>query len=183
MSRPEVPDLETLGNLRPIQKVVISIGSNLGDSLEHLRDAVRLLAETPDLVPVDVSSVYRTRPVGPIADQPDFLNLVFIGETVMEPLTVLERCQAIEQAHHRERVIHWGPRTLDVDIVMVGQRTSSTAQLTLPHPRAHERGFVLVPWLEVDPKAELAGHGRVADLVAALDTSDVVRTELEVELP
>ncbi|GAA1373755.1 2-amino-4-hydroxy-6-hydroxymethyldihydropteridine diphosphokinase [Luteococcus sanguinis] len=183
MTNPLVPDVDTLGNLRPIQKVVFSLGSNRGDSLEHLQGAVNLLADTPDLIPVDISGVYRTKPVGSVIDQPDFLNLIMVAETVMEPLTMLERCLAVEQAHQRERIVPGGPRTLDVDLIMVGHRVVNTDALTLPHPRAHERAFVLVPWLEADPLGELEGAGKLADLVAALDTRGVVRTDDLITLP
>lgn len=183
MTNPFVPPAETLGNLKPIATCVFSLGSNMGNSVALLQAAVTALAETPGLVPVALSGVYRTAPVGTVTDQPDFLNLVLVAESVLEPITLLERGNAIEDGLGRVRDVPGGPRTLDVDLVMVGGRTSDTARLTLPHPRAHERAFVLVPWLEAEPTAELPGRGRVADLVAALDTTGVVRTDEEVVLP
>lgn len=170
-------DVDTLGNLKPIAKVVFSLGSNQGDSELVLQQAVDALADTPDVIIVDISPVYRTKPVGPVADQPDFLNLVVVAESTLEPMTLLDRANAIEDAFGRVREVAGGPRTLDIDIIMVGRRTSEEA-IELPHPRAHERAFVLVPWLDADPLAELAGHGAVKDLVAQMDLSGVTRTDI-----
>ena len=169
-------DVDTLGNLRPISKVVLSLGSNLGDSAENLQKAVDLLADTPGLMLVEISPVYETKPWGKVTDQPNFLNLVVIAETTMEPLTILDRAQAIEGALGRERTVEGGPRTIDIDIVMVGKRVSEDA-IELPHPHAHERGFVLVPWLDIDPDGELEGHGPIAELVEDVDTDGVTRRD------
>ncbi|WP_022911191.1 2-amino-4-hydroxy-6-hydroxymethyldihydropteridine diphosphokinase [Aestuariimicrobium kwangyangense] len=178
-----VIDVDTLGNLRPISKVVFSLGSNVGDSLEILQSAINELATTPDLIPVDLSSVYLTAPVGDVRDQDDFYNLVFVAETTLEPLTLLERAEALESAFGRVREQPGGPRTLDIDLIMVGKRERADDRLVLPHPRAHERAFVLVPWLEADPLGELAGHGTLVDLVAGLDTSGVTRIDERIDLP
>lgn len=169
-------DVDTLGNLRPISKVVLSLGSNLGDSAETLQAAVDLLADTPDLMLVEVSPVYETTPWGDVPDQPNFLNMVVIAESTLEPLTIMDRTQAIEESFGRERTVPGGPRTLDIDIVMVGKRVSED-EIELPHPHAHERAFVLIPWLEIDPNAELEGHGPIADLVEDIDTDGVVRRD------
>jgi 2-amino-4-hydroxy-6-hydroxymethyldihydropteridine diphosphokinase len=169
-------DVDTLGNLRPISKVVFSLGSNMGDSASILQEAVDYLAETPDLIVVDVSPVYETKPVGDIQDQPDFLNLIVVAESTLEPLTLLDRAQAIEENFGRTRDLRHGPRTLDIDIIMVGKRISEDS-IELPHPRAHERAFVLVPWSDIDPAAEIAGHGRVVDLLDEVDTSTVTRRD------
>ena len=170
-------DVDTLGNLKPLNQVVFSLGSNQGDSLDTLQQAVDRLAETPNLIVVDISPVYQTAPVGN-TDQPDFYNLVVIADSTLEPSTLLERCQAIEQAYgrYRDPADPGGPRTLDIDLVVVGKRTSDTPELTLPHPRAHERAFVLVPWLDIEPRASLP-QGRVDDLVATMDTSVVRKLE------
>jgi 2-amino-4-hydroxy-6-hydroxymethyldihydropteridine diphosphokinase len=168
-------DSDTLGNLRPLNQVVFSLGSNQGDSLEFLQGAVNRIADTPNLVLVDISSVYRTKPVG-VQDQPDFLNIVVIADSTMEPMTLLDRAQAIEKADGRTREVPGGPRTLDIDLIQVGKRSSDNEALELPHPRAYQRAFVLVPWLEIEPRAELP-QGKVADLVAAMDTSGVQKLE------
>ena len=166
-------DVDTLGNLRPISKVVLSIGSNMGASAAILQEAVDLLAETPDLMLVDVSPVYQTKPVGGI-EQDDFLNLIVVAEATLEPLPIHDRAQAIEDNFGRERDVRFGPRTLDIDVIMVGKRISED-NIELPHPRAHERAFVLVPWLDIDPKGEIAGHGPIAELIDDVDVSGVVR--------
>lgn len=168
-------DVDTLGDLRPINQAVFSLGSNQGESIEILQAAVDRLAETPNLVLVDVSSVYRTSPVDN-TDQPDFFNIVLIADSTLEPLTLLQRCQAIENAYGRVRDPDnpHGPRTLDIDLIQVGSRTAESEELTLPHPRAHQRAFVLVPWLEIDRHAVLP-QGTVDDLVATMDTSGVVK--------
>ena len=168
-------DIDTLGNLRPISKVVFSLGSNMGDSAEILTDAVAFLAETPDVIIVDVSPVYETTPVD-APGQPDFLNLVVVAESTLEPLTLLDRALAIEESFGRTREVANGPRTLDIDIIMVGKRITED-HLELPHPRAHERAFVLVPWLDIDPDAVIEGRGAVADLVKNVDTSGVRRRD------
>lgn len=164
-------DVDTLGNLKPLNQVVFSIGSNMGDRLEMLQAAVDRIAETPNVILVDVSPVYETQAVGAL-DQPDFLNCVVIADSILEPLTLLERCQAIELAYGRTRDIPHGPRTLDIDLIEVGKRTSNTETLVLPHPRAHERAFVLIPWLDIEPRAALP-EGKVAELITKLDTSGV----------
>lgn len=168
-------DVDTLSGMVPIRPVVFSIGSNLGDRLGHLQGAVDALRVTPQLNLVDVSSVYETAPVGPVVDQPDFLNLIVRADSTLASLVLLERAQAIEQHFRRTREVPGGPRTLDVDLIVVGERIKNTPLLTLPHPRAHERAFVLRPWLEIDPTAVVPERGPVSDLLARLDTSGVRR--------
>ncbi|MBK8448131.1 MAG: 2-amino-4-hydroxy-6-hydroxymethyldihydropteridine diphosphokinase [Micropruina sp.] len=168
-------DVDTLAGMVPIRPVVFSIGSNLGDRLGYLQAAVDSLRITPNLSIVEVSPVYETDPVGPVPDQPLFLNAVVRADTTLASLVLLERAQAIENAHRRTREVPGGPRTLDVDLIVVGERIKNTPLLTLPHPRAAERAFVLVPWLDIDPAATLPEHGPVADLVARLDLSVIRR--------
>ncbi|MDO4412767.1 2-amino-4-hydroxy-6-hydroxymethyldihydropteridine diphosphokinase [Cutibacterium sp.] len=153
-------------------KTVFSLGSNVGDSFAHLSDAVRLIAETPGIRDVVVSPVYVTAPVGGVK-QDDFLNVVVVATSELPPPVLLERAHVIEEVHDRERTIRNGPRTLDVDLIVVGTETIGTDDLTLPHPRAHERAFVLVPWFDVDPDAQLPGYGPIAPLVAAFDPGDL----------
>jgi 2-amino-4-hydroxy-6-hydroxymethyldihydropteridine diphosphokinase len=175
---PYAIDADTLSGMRPLRKVVYSVGSNLGDRLGNLQGAVDAISDTPDVIVVDVSSVYETDPVGVTGDHPQFLNLIIVAETTLEPRTLLERAQAIEDAFGRERDgVRWGPRTLDVDLILVGNAVAEKPDLRLPHPLAHERGFVLVPWAEVDPTGVLPGKGTVADLAAAVGSDGVVRRD------
>jgi 2-amino-4-hydroxy-6-hydroxymethyldihydropteridine diphosphokinase len=175
---PHAIDTDTLSGMKPLRKVVYSIGSNLGDRLQNLQGAVDALSDTPDIIVVDISSVYETAPVGGPDGSPDFLNLVVVAETTLEPQTLLERAFAIEDAYGRTRDgERWGPRTLDVDLIMVGTVVSDKDDLKLPHPLAHERAFVLVPWYEVDPTGEVPGKGSIADLVEQTDTSGVLRRD------
>ena len=170
-------DVNTLSGMLPVRSVVFSVGSNLGDRLAYLQGAVDLLRTTPTLTIVDVSPVYETTPVGPVTDQPDFLNIVVRADSTLASLVLLERAQAIEKNFRRTREVPGGARTLDVDLVTVGDRVKNTPVLTLPHPRAHERAFVLVPWLAIDPAATLPERGPVADLLRDVDTSGVRRRD------
>lgn len=175
---PYAIDSDTLSGMKPLKKVVYSIGSNLGDRLGNLQGAVDALRDTPDVIVVDVSSVYQTEAVGGPEDNPEFLNLIVVAETTLEPRTLLERAMAIEDAFGRVRETQqWGPRTLDVDLILVGSTQIDQPDLTLPHPLAHERGFVLLPWHEIDPTGQLPGQGIVADLVSGIDSAGVVRRE------
>ena len=169
-------DVDTLGNMRPISKVVFSLGSNMGDSPTILAQAVDVLAETPDLIVVEVSPVYQTPFVGEGPEQNDYLNLVVVAESTLEPMTLLDRAFAIEESFGRERTIPNGPRTLDIDIIVVGKHRSEE-DIELPHPRAHERAFVLVPWLDIDPMGEIVGAGPIADLVKQVDRTGVIRRD------
>jgi 2-amino-4-hydroxy-6-hydroxymethyldihydropteridine diphosphokinase len=166
----------TAGTPPPVRRVVLSLGSNLGDRLELLQGAIDALADTPDLQVLAVSPVYETDPVGG-PDQPDYFNAVLVAEGPHSPRTLLERALAVENAFDRVRGVRWGPRTLDVDLVVVGDVVVDEPDLQVPHPRAGERAFVLVPWLDVDAAAELPGAGRVADLVERLDVSGVRRRD------
>jgi 2-amino-4-hydroxy-6-hydroxymethyldihydropteridine diphosphokinase len=180
---PHIIDPDTLtGEMRPIRPAVIALGSNVGDRLANLQGAVDALADTPDVHVVTVSSVYETAPVDAPDGSPDFLNAILLADTTLSVTTLLDRAQAVESAFGRERAEANAPRTLDVDLIVVGDRLSDTDDLVLPHPRAHERAFVLVPWLEVDEHAQIPGKGKIADLLSDLDTSGVKRREdLELE--
>ncbi len=165
---------DTLSGMKPLRKVVYSIGSNLGDRLANLQGAIDALSDTPDVIMVDVSSIYETDPVGGPEENPEFLNLVVVAETTLQPRTLLERAQAIEDAYGRTRDgEQWGPRTLDVDLIVVGDATVDKSDLKIPHPLAHERAFVLIPWYEIDPSATIGAHGAIGDLVDELDGSGV----------
>ena len=180
---PHAIDTDTLSGMKPLRKVVYSIGSNLGDRLANLQGAIDALSDTPDVIVVDVSSVYETEPVGGPEDNPAYLNVILVAETTLEPRTLLERAMAVEDAYGRDRsVVRWGPRTLDVDLIVVGGTVLDQADLQLPHPRAGERGFVLVPWAEVDPSATLPGRGAISELLGQVDVSGVqIRPDLSVE--
>jgi 2-amino-4-hydroxy-6-hydroxymethyldihydropteridine diphosphokinase len=145
--------------------VVFSLGSNLGDRLANLQLGMDVLASS-GLDLVAVSSVYESDPVGGV-QQADFLNAVLLASSSLPPRDILARCATAEAAAGRVRTQRWGPRTLDVDIIACGCVVSTDLVLTLPHPRAHERAFVLVPWLELDSGAALPGWGPVAGLLHA----------------
>jgi 2-amino-4-hydroxy-6-hydroxymethyldihydropteridine diphosphokinase len=156
---------------------VLSIGSNLGDRLGHLQGAVD--AVRPWLIAV--SPVYQTAPWGPVP-QDDYLNAVVIArDDDDEPSTWLQRAHAAEASAGRTRDVRWGPRTLDVDVISIDDVRSADPTLTLPHPRAHERAFVLVPWLAADPQATLSSRA-VADLVAALPADEVAGVRLRPDM-
>jgi len=157
--------------------VVLALGSNLGDRMSNLQRAVDLLcAGEGGLACTAVSPVYETAPVGGPA-QDDYLNAVLLVRTSLTASEVLERCQAAEHQLGRIRQVRWGPRTLDVDVIAYGGEHSDDPALTLPHPRAHERAFVLAPWLDADPAATLPGLGAVAGLLAAVGTAGVARLQ------
>lgn len=146
--------------------VVLSLGSNLGDRLAHLSAAVAAL------MPYAVSSVWETAPVGGV-EQDDYLNLVVLCDLRTE--AAWDRAVAAETAAARSRLVRWGPRTLDVDVVLGPPPLPE--HLVVPHPRAHERAFVLAPWLELDPDAILPGHGPVSALLERVGTQGVRRTD------
>jgi 2-amino-4-hydroxy-6-hydroxymethyldihydropteridine diphosphokinase len=152
--------------------VVLALGSNLGDRLANLQRGVDFLGVEPGLADVAVSPVYETVPVGG-PGQPDYLNAVLVASTSLPARAVLGRARAAEEALHRVRGPRWGPRTLDVDVIVYGDVVSGDPELTLPHPRAHERAFVLAPWYDVDPGAVIPGRGRIADLLAAAGTAGI----------
>ncbi|MFJ8668632.1 2-amino-4-hydroxy-6-hydroxymethyldihydropteridine diphosphokinase [Streptomyces sp. NPDC093600] len=164
---------------------VIALGSNLGNRMETLQGAIDALEDTPGLRVKAVSSVYETEPWGvEPGSQPSYLNAVVLVKTTLPPSSLLERAHAVEEAFHRVREERWGARTIDVDIVTYADVVSDDPVLTLPHPRAHQRAFVLAPWRDVDPEAQLPGHGTVAELLTALGGAGVVpRTDLELRLP
>ena len=147
---------------------VLSIGSNLGDRLAHLQVAVETLRPWLERA----SAVYETPPWGPVEQQP-FLNAILVVDDVAAaPGDWLDRARTAEVRAERVRNVRWGPRTLDVDVIAVDDVRSADPELTLPHPRAAERAFVLVPWLALDPDAALPA-GPVRDLIAALDPAEV----------
>ncbi|MFF5255658.1 2-amino-4-hydroxy-6-hydroxymethyldihydropteridine diphosphokinase [Streptomyces leeuwenhoekii] len=167
------------------KRAVISLGSNLGNRLETLQGAIDALEDTPGVRVKAVSPVYETEPWGvEPGSQPSYFNAVVVLKTTLPPSSLLERAHAVEEAFHRIRDERWGARTLDVDIVAYDGVVSDDPQLTLPHPRAHERAFVLAPWHDVDPGALLPGRGPVAELLDAVTREGVTpRGDLELRLP
>ncbi|WP_304455694.1 2-amino-4-hydroxy-6-hydroxymethyldihydropteridine diphosphokinase [Nocardiopsis sp. YSL2] len=169
-------------------RAVLALGSNLGDRLAALQGAVDTVL-TGEPSPVAVSPVYETAPVGG-PEQGAYLNAVLVVDTGQDPLELLRRARAAERAFDRVREVRWGPRTLDVDVIAFGDVRSEDPELTLPHPRAHLRAFVLRPWLDADPGAVLPGRGPVADLLAGVEAADTAgeqalrrRDDLALRLP
>ncbi|TPW74213.1 2-amino-4-hydroxy-6-hydroxymethyldihydropteridine diphosphokinase [Schumannella soli] len=153
---------------------VIALGANLGERETTIRQAVAELEATEQIDVLAVSPLYDSVALtlqGRDESKPGYLNGVALVTTTLDPETLLAVLQGIETAHGRVRVERWGDRTLDLDLIDFAGMTRDSDLLTLPHPRAVERDFVLRPWLDVDPDAELVGEGRVADLLARLDRS------------
>jgi 2-amino-4-hydroxy-6-hydroxymethyldihydropteridine diphosphokinase len=167
------------------KRAVLSLGSNLGNRLETLQGAIDALEDTPGLRVKAVSPVYETEPWGvEPGSQPTYFNAVVVLKTTLPPSSLLERAHAIEEAFHRVRDGRWGPRTIDVDIVAYAEVVSGDPVLTLPHPHAHERAFVLAPWHDVEPEAQLPDRGPVAHLLTAVTREGVLpRPDLELRLP
>ena len=140
-------DLAVLGGATDRHRALVALGSNLGDRAGYLGFAVDLLGDVTAM-----SQVYETAPVGGPDDQGPFLNMVVEVETSLDPFAFLRRCQRVEAAAMRQRVVRWGPRTLDVDIILFGDMVIESDQLTVPHPRFAERRFVLAPLAEIAPE-------------------------------
>ncbi len=134
--------------------VFLSLGSNIGDRQLHLEEATRLLNETKGLSIVKTSSYYETDPVG-YTDQDAFLNCVIEVTTDLEPYDVLSHCMRVEQELKRKRIIRWGPRTIDVDVLLYDDLVMTDEKLTIPHPRMHERAFVLIPLYELNQNIKI----------------------------
>lgn len=165
------------------RQIVLALGSNLGDRLATLQAGINELTQAPGIALRAVSAVFETRPVGG-PDQPDYLNAILLATSTLPCQEVLRFTQAAEHAQGRVRTVRWGPRTLDIDIIVCGDEVSADPVLTLPHPRAHERAFVLLPWHDVDPAAILPGSAPVADLVTGLppETTGTVRRRGDLRL-
>ncbi len=165
--------------------VVLALGANLGDRAATLRSAVAALRRLPGLRLRAVSPVVESAPVGGV-EQSDYLNAVVLADTSLGPWQLLGACQGVEAAHGRVRTVRWGERTLDVDVISYGDLTSTAPDLLLPHPRARERAFVLVPWVLADPRASLTtpdGPVAVADLArqVGVGAAPVLRADLSLE--
>jgi 2-amino-4-hydroxy-6-hydroxymethyldihydropteridine diphosphokinase len=146
-------------------KAVIALGANIGNPEEQMAIAIALLRESLDVIAL--STIISTAPAGgPV--QPDYLNAVCIVESELPASDLLSLLHGIEKSLGRVRDERWGPRTIDLDLIQYGSILSSADELTLPHPRAHERRFVLEPWLEIEPDAILLTHGKISELLAQL---------------
>lgn len=156
-----------------LHHAVIALGANLGEAERALVEAVRSISELPNTQVLTSSRIFRTAPIGG-PEQPDYLNAVAILSTELTPMELLDVLHAIENAHGRERSVRWGPRTLDLDIIAFDDMRSDDPHLTLPHPRAHERAFVLMPWCDADPSAQWVDGRRVDAMVTELDEQDCV---------
>ena len=146
-------------------KAVIAIGANIGNPQENIDLALALLKDATEITAI--SSIYVTKPVGG-PDQPDYINAVALAESELPALDFLKMLHGIETALGRERKEHWGPRTIDLDLIQYGSILSYSDELLLPHPRAHERRFVLEPWHEIEPEGILLTHGRIDLLLSTL---------------
>lgn len=153
-------------------RATVGLGSNMGDRLANLQFAIDSLNTTVGTQVHCISPVYETDPVGGPA-QDDYLNAVAVLKTILSPEQLLEVTQQIELEAHRERSQHWGPRTLDLDLLAMDNLTLNSQNLILPHPRAHERGFVLLPWSILDPDYLIPGHSSVAELLTQVDIGGV----------
>ena len=146
-------------------KAVVALGANIGNPKEQLDLAISLLRESTDVIAV--SSYYTTKPVGG-PEQPDYINAVCILESELPALDLLALLHGIEKSLGRERIEKWGPRTIDLDLIQYGGLLSKADELEVPHPRAHERRFVLEPWHEIEPDAVLLTHGKISSLLEQL---------------
>jgi 2-amino-4-hydroxy-6-hydroxymethyldihydropteridine diphosphokinase len=152
----------------------IALGANLEDPVVQVRAGLAALATLPDTQLLMQSSLYRTAPVG-YADQPDFINAVAAVDTELSPRELLDALLAIELNHGRVRQFANSPRTLDLDVLLYDDVEVNEIGLTIPHPRMHERAFVLAPLAEIAPLCEIPGHGRVGEVLRGLDTRGVTR--------
>ena len=160
-------------------RAYVGIGSNLDDPIGQVRRAFQALADILATCCVARSPLYRTAPVGGPADQPDYVNAVVALDTGLTPKQLLMVLQALELAHGRNRTVRWGARTLDLDLLLYDQITSDDPWLTLPHPRLHERAFVLYPLYDIAPTLTIPGRGRLSELLANCSQQTVIRLDSE----
>lgn len=150
----------------------IGLGSNLEDPVQQLLTALTELDQLEQCQLVAQSSLYSSKPVGP-QDQPDFVNAVAKLTTELTPLVLLDQLQTLEQSHRRIRERHWGPRTLDLDLLLYDDDFITNPRLTVPHAHMHERGFVLLPLQEISPEISIPGKGLVTEILHYIDTDDL----------
>jgi 2-amino-4-hydroxy-6-hydroxymethyldihydropteridine diphosphokinase len=161
----------------PETDVYVGIGSNLNDPIDQVVRGIRELGLMADTEHIAHSSLYASPPMGP-PEQPDYINAVVQLRTAMEPLTLLDSLLAIERVHGRARGEHWGPRTLDLDILLYGDRRIDDQRLVVPHPGLHERAFVLYPLQELAGDIQVPGRGSLRELVKHCPRGDLRRLEL-----
>ena len=176
---PHIVSADTLtGEMRPIRRVVLSLGSNLGERMYALQGALDAISDTPDVWITAVSPIYESEPVDAPEGSRNFLNAVVLLDTTLPAHRLMDRALAIEDAYDRERsTVRNAPRTLDVDLIVVGERRSHDNHLQLPHPRAADRAFVLQPWYDVEPDAVLPEMGPIAELLEKVDRSVLTRRD------
>lgn len=163
-------------------RAYVALGSNLGDPLATVQAAFGALRDIPDTVLVAASSLYRSAPIG-LKNQPDFINAVAALDTRLDAETLLEELFAIEARFGRRRDFHHAPRTLDLDLLLHGSETRTTPRLALPHPRMHERAFVLLPLTEIAPEATIPGRGRAADRLASCREQKLTKLAIMTSVP
>jgi 2-amino-4-hydroxy-6-hydroxymethyldihydropteridine diphosphokinase len=159
------------------QRAYIGLGSNLSNPKQQLLQALEELRHLPETTLETHSSLYRSDPVGP-PGQPDYINAVVLLKTCLSPLTLLDELQALEQGHNRVRKIHWGPRTLDLDILLYGDRTIKTDRLSVPHPFMPERNFVLYPLAEITQDLLLPDGNPLQNLLAVCPMGTLERLDV-----
>ena len=152
----------------------LSLGSNLNDPLSQVINAINEIENSDGVEQIlNKSSLYETPPVG--TSQPNFINAVIKISTTLSPHNLLLKMQTIEKLHHRERLIHWGPRTLDIDILLYDEESILSETLTIPHPFMQERAFVLVPFLEIEPNFKTPQHGSFQDILNTLEDREFIK--------
>ncbi len=155
-------------SMKTPKKCYIGLGSNLENPISQIKTAIQELAALPKTSLTKSSSLYQTPPLPPVLDQPDFINAVVEIETALEAEQLLAALQAIEQAHERVQSKHWGPRTLDLDLLLYGDEALNKPHITVPHPELTKRSFVLYPLVEISPEVCLPTGIRIADLLGEL---------------
>ena len=158
-------------------RAYIGIGSNLDDPVAQVRRAFQSLNALPACASVACSPLYRTAPVGGPPGQPDYINAVAALDTALTPDDLLQALQALETVQGRVRTVRWGARTLDLDVLLYGQMIRNDPWLTLPHPRLHQRTFVLYPLHDIDPLLSIPGQGTLAELLASCPFQAIVRLD------
>lgn len=162
-----------MADKREFKRVYLGLGSNLGDRVKNLRSCVRILTDCESVRLLRVSGVYQAEPIGH-EDQPQFLNAVVCIDTTLSPKELLSFVQKIERALGRRRTIRWGPRTIDVDILLYAMEKIDEPELTIPHPRIYERRFVLLPLREIEPEITFPDGKHIDEVMGALGNQQYV---------